>query len=401
MKATDLDKLSEFINVPREAAELLAYPEKQVKLNLNFRLEDGSLTRTDAFIAYYNTARGPAKGGIRIDQGVTLQETTDLAELMAWKTALMGVPFGGGKAGIKLDPRRFNKPQKGIVLREFVHLNKADLLSGHYIPAPDMGSSEHEMAIIFGETHMFESVTGKPPRIGGLPGRREATGRGLATCVLAAAENILEIKSCDFSVALQGFGNVGSWTAKFLRDAGVRIVAVSDIDGGLFRKDGLDIEDLLKWNRDGKKLVDYPDAEQIPRDDVLSLDVDILIPAATGNVFTREVAQDVNARMIVEGANNPTPPAGDDVFKELEIPIVPDILANSGGVIASYVEWRKAKSGSLTPREEVYDILDDLISKGLTRVLQAANQWKTTYRQAALALAIDEVIKAMEDRGWF
>ncbi|MBS3762364.1 MAG: Glu/Leu/Phe/Val dehydrogenase, partial [Planctomycetes bacterium] len=271
----------------------------------------------------------------------------------------------------------------------------------HYIPAPDMGSSEHEMAIIFGETHMFESVTGKPPRIGGLPGRREATGRGLATCVLAAAENILEIKSCDFSVALQGFGNVGSWTAKFLRDAGVRIVAVSDIDGGLFRKDGLDIEDLLKWNRDGKKLVDYPDAEQIPRDDVLSLDVDILIPAATGNVFTREVAQDVNARMIVEGANNPTPPAGDNVFKELEIPIVPDILANSGGVIASYVEWRKAKSGSLTPREEVYDILDDLISKGLTRVLQAANQWKTTYRQAALALAIDEVIKAMEDRGWF
>ncbi|MFP4026412.1 MAG: Glu/Leu/Phe/Val family dehydrogenase [Candidatus Brocadiia bacterium] len=401
MKATDLDKLSEFINVPREAAELLAYPEKQVKLNLNFRLEDGSLTRTDAFIAYYNTARGPAKGGIRIDQGVTLQETTNLAELMAWKTALMGVPFGGGKAGIKLDPRRFNKPQKGIVLREFVHLNKADLLSGHYIPAPDMGSSEHEMAIIFGETHMFESVTGKPPRIGGLPGRREATGRGLATCVLAAAENILEIKSCDFSVALQGFGNVGSWTAKFLRDAGVRIVAVSDIDGGLFRKDGLDIEDLLKWNRDGKKLVDYPDAEQIPRDDVLSLDVDILIPAATGNVFTREVAQDVNARMIVEGANNPTPPAGDDVFKELGIPIVPDILANSGGVIASYVEWRKAKSGSLTPREEVYDILDDLISKGLTRVLQAANQWKTTYRQAALALAIDEVIKAMEDRGWF
>jgi len=401
MAVVNLDEVAGYVDVPPAARILLEKPEREMRLTLSIRMEDDSLACADTFVVYHNTARGPAKGGIRMQPDVTLAETAELAELMTWKTALMGVPFGGGKSAIKLDPHRFNRPQRAEVIREYVHILRFELGSGSYIPAPDMGTSEHEMAIIFGETHVLECVTGKPPRVGGLPGRREATGRGLATCIAESVDDILGMDSHAFTVAIQGFGNVGSWTAKFLSDAGRQVIAISDETGCALREDGLDVDGLMAWTAEGRDLCDYPEAEQLPRDDLLGLEVDVLVPAAVGHVFTEQVARRVRAKMVVEGANAPTPAEGDRVFAERGIPVVPDILANSGGVIASYVEWRKAKSGSLTPESETFATLDQLVHDGLHRVIESARGWNTSFRTAALALAVEEVVHAMADRGWF
>jgi len=400
MTRVSLDEVAEYVDVPPPARTLLEKPEREMRLTLSIRLEDDSLACADTYVVYHSTVRGPAKGGIRMQPDVSLVETAELAELMTWKTALMGVPFGGGKSSIRLDPHHFNRPQRAKIMREWVHILRYELMNGAYIPAPDMGTSEYEMAIIFGETHLLECVTGKPPRVGGLPGRREATGRGLATCVVEAADDILKIKN-GFTVAVQGFGNVGSWTARFLADAGHKVVAVSDYTGCVFLEDGLDIPDLMAWVQAGRTLSEYREAEQRPRDDLLGLEVDVLVPAAVGHVFDEATARNVRARMIVEGANSPTLPEGDRVFAERGIPVVPDILANSGGVIASYVEWRKARSGSLTPKAETFQTLDQLIHDGLHRVIETARQWNTSLRTAAMGLAVDEVVKAMADRGWF
>ena len=401
MPAIDLVKVSQHMDLPRDARELLEHPEKQTKLSLSFRTEDGTLTRADTFIVYYNTARGPAKGGIRMWPDVTMEETTELAELMAWKTALMGVPFGGGKAGIRLDPKKFNRQQKAALMREFVHIAHSELVTGAYVPAPDMGTSEYEMAVIFGETHILECVTGKPPRVGGLPGRREATGRGLSTCLLAAAEDILDMGAAGLKVAVQGFGNVGGWTAKFLCDTGVKVLAVSDITGAVHRKDGLPVDDVLAWVAEGQRLCDFAGADEISKEELLELPVDVLVPAAVGHVLTAEAARRVKARMIVEGANGPTTPEGDALFEQRGIPVIPDILANSGGVIASYIEWRQAKSGSLTPKSETFETVDSHIREGLHRVMEGTRRFNCTHRTAALVLAVEEVVKAMRDRGWF
>ncbi len=400
MPVVDLVKVAQHIDLPNDAKELLQHPEKQTKLSLSFRTEDGALTRADTFVVYYNTARGPAKGGIRMWPDVSMEETTDLAELMTWKTALMGVPFGGGKTGIRLDPAKFNRQQKAALMREFVHITRSELTTGAYVPAPDMGTSEYEMAVIFGETHVLECVTGKPPGVGGLPGRREATGRGLSTCLLTAAADLLKMQATGLKVAVQGFGNVGGWTAKFLYDAGVKVVAISDLTGAVYKKDGLPVDELLGWVAQGKQLCHFAAADEISKEELLELPVDVLVPAAVGHVFTAELAERVKARMIVEGANGPTTREGDAAFEKRGIPVVPDILANSGGVIASYIEWRQAKSGSLTPKSETFETLDAHIREGLHRVLEGATRMKCTYRTAALVLAVEEVVKAMGDRGW-
>jgi len=400
MSTVDFDRLAKYTTIPDEAVALLSKPERQTRINLNVRLEHGALVVGDLYFVVYNTARGPAKGGIRFHPDVNMEETADLAERMVWKTALMNIPFGGGKSSIALDPRKLNRLQKAVIFREYCHVLRSELVSGEYIPAPDMGTSQWEMAVIFGETHVYESVTGKPPRVGGLPGRLEATGRGLATCVHSAAREFLGRDERELRVAVQGLGNVGSWTARFLDEFGARVVAVSDIAGGVYNKDGLPVEDICARVTDGAQVPDCPYGDRITNEELLALDVDILVPAATGHVITGEVAGKVRAKMIVEGANGPTTSEGDDVLDERGIVVVPDILANSGGVIASYIEWRKAKSGSLTRREETFEVVDDLMRDGFARVMAAAKENKIGPRLAAEVLAVAEVIGSMQDRGW-
>jgi glutamate dehydrogenase/leucine dehydrogenase len=255
------------------------------------------------------------------------------------------------------------------------------------------------MAAIYGELHMPECVTGKPPRVGGLPGREEATGYGVSVATIYALEKLRNKDAKGSTVAVQGFGNVGSWTCNFLSESGSRIVAVADADGGVFNSEGLNIKDLHKHVNE-KGTVKGFSGKTITNEELLALNVDVLIPAAVENVINRETAPRVRAKIVVEGANGPTTAEGDTILRNGGSVVVPDILANSGGVIASYVEWRSGKSGSITPRQEVYNTLRETIEDAFHRVTETSDRLDLSYRDAAMVLAVDEVVKAMHDRGW-
>jgi len=316
-----------------------------------------------------------------------------------YKTALVGVPFGGGKSGVAIDPREITVPEKAAVIKEFVHLIRNELYGNDYIPAPDMGSTPLDMAVIFGETHRPETVTGKPVRVGGLPGREQATGRGTATATATALAQILGRSVENVRIAIQGFGNVGSWAGRFLHQMGAKVCAVSDVNGGIYSDDGLDIPALAEWVRSGKPLGSFG-GRAIDNEEVLASDVDVLIPAATGGVIDKHTAQTVKAKLIIEAANGPTTAEGQAVLMSSGKKLVPDILANAGGVVASYVEWRQAKSGSLTQEHETYETVDQHIRGSFERVLAVANEKNVSLRTAAEVLAVSEVVQTMRDRGW-
>jgi glutamate dehydrogenase/leucine dehydrogenase len=317
---------------------------------------------------------------------------------MTWKTALVKLPFGGGKSGIAIDPSKISGFERINLFHEFVHVNEHDLLHGSYVPAPDLGSTPLDMATIFGETHMLESVTGKPPRVGGLPGRLEATGRGVAHSARLAVARCLDKPVEEATVAVQGFGNVGSWTAFFLAQWGAKVVALSDVACGICDRGGLDVVGLMAHARERGGLKGA--AAEISNEELLALDVDCLIPAAVENVLTAESAPSVRARLVVEGANGPTTPEADATLEGKGVVVIPDILANSGGVIASYIEWRKAKSGSITETHEVFEAIDNLIGRTLDEVCAVAEKHGVTHRTAAQVSAVEEVIQSMFDRGW-
>jgi glutamate dehydrogenase/leucine dehydrogenase len=256
------------------------------------------------------------------------------------------------------------------------------------------------MATIYGQTHILTSVTGKPTRVGGLPGRREATGRGVAHSVKLALERILKRGILGATVAVQGFGNVGSWTAKFLHDMGAKIVAVSDVTGGWSNPKGLDVDQLMRETDASGTISAKNVADRVSNQELLALKADVLVPAAVENVLTAETACAVNARLIVEGANGPTTDEADEVFEHAGLPAIPDILANSGGVVASYIEWRNAKSGSITDRHEVFEAIESVIARTFDEVDRFAKERKISHRRAAECVAVEEVIGAMQDRGW-
>jgi len=399
MSSTDFDRVRACIDVPENAERLLSKCEKEIRFSVNLLLYPNGLVEADAYVVYHNTARGPAKGGLRVWPTVTLDHTRALAELMTWKTALVGVPFGGGKSGISLDPRGLPAANKTAIIKEYVHMISGELHSGAYVPAPDLGTNSGDMAVIYGETHIPESVTGKPPRVGGLPGRREATGYGVAHVASLATEALLKKPIGECRIAVQGFGNVGEWTCRFLRERGARIVAVSDISGGVYREDGCPLDDLCDHVVATGGLAGA-EGDAITNEELLSLEVDILIPAAVEHVIDHRNAGEIAARLIVEGANAPTTPGGEEILRARGLPVVPDILANSGGVVASYVEWRQAKSGAMTRKEETYETVADQLEEAFHRVRQVAEECKVGDRTAALVVAVEELIATMRDRGW-
>jgi len=400
MSSVDFEKLKRCIKIPEAAERILTKREKEISFNLTIMLDENTVIEGDCYVVYHNTARGPAKGGIRFSPMVTLEETRDLAERMVWKTALAGIPFGGGKSGIRLDPTKITRFQKTAVLKEFVHMIQWELRSGAYVPAPDMGTTPFDMAVIYGETHMPESITGKPPRVGGLPGRREATGHGVAFVAIMGLQEILRQVPERTTVAVQGFGNVGSYTALFLQEYGCKVQAVSDVSGGLYNEKGLDIADLFEYTRLNGSIAGYGKAESITNEELLLLGVDVLCPCALENVIHEGNAADIKARMIVEGANGPTTAGADAVLNENGVVVIPDILANSGGVVASYVEWRKAKSGSITEASETYHTIDDRIGLAFSQMREYNQKFKIDNRTAAQAIAVEELICSMHDRGW-
>jgi len=402
MKAgIDFDELRRYVQIPVAAEVLLGKPEKEIHFSLNLKCAPETIIEADCYVVYHNTARGPAKGGLRFSEGVTLEETRALAQLMTLKTALVGIPFGGGKAAVAMDPHKLTPFEKTAVIKEFVHMIRHELEHGEYIPAPDLGSNPADMAAILGETHMPESVTGKPPRIGGLPGRLEATGRGVTKAALLTLDSLLHKEPSQATAAIQGFGNVGSYTAVFLQQAGVKIVAVSDITGGTYNERGLDIRALAQYVSERGGVCGFPGGEALTNEELLSLAVDLLVPCAREDVLHASNATQVRAAAVVEGANHPTTPEADKILQDRNVLVIPDILSNAGGVIASYVEWHKGKSGALSRMDETFELVDDRISQSFLRMLQKSKHYGCSFRTACMCAAVEELVNAMKDRNWF
>jgi len=394
MSVVDLDLVSKHLDVPDDAKRLLNKSEQEAYANLNLKWE-GGLLQADAFIVLHNAVRGPAKGGIRMSDDVSLDETRRLAELMTYKCALAKIPFGGGKSGIRIAPKSLSPEARRALVSEYVHVFGPYLTSGTYVPAPDMGTTPLDMATIYGCTHIPECVTGKPPRIGGLPGREEATGYGVAYTTKLAVEDLMGRDLRGVTVAVQGFGNVGKWSARFLAEWGARIVALSDVKSAVCADKGISAEDMSQAMSPADLRL-----PEIPRDELLLQSVDVLIPAATGGVIDGEVASKLRAKLVIEAANDPVTAEGDVVLRDRGIPAIPDILANSGGVIASYIEWRQAKSGSLTEKSETYEVIEHQILRAYADVSEIAKRQGVSHRLAAQILAVDEVVQSMRDRGW-
>lgn len=400
MAVVDLDRVSPILAMPPQARAILEGKEKQVIMNLRLKISAAEVITADTFVVYHCTVRGPAKGGIRMWPDVTLEETGVLAELMTYKCALSGIPFGGGKSGIRLDPHKLSRFIKTSIIKEYVHIIREELDCGAYIPAPDMGTGPVEMAVIFGETHRPETVTGKPVGVGGLPGRKEATGRGVAHVTRLAVERLLQKNVNKITCAVQGFGNVGSHTASFLAQMGAKVVAVSDLTGGACDPEGLDIEKLREYaNQNGGGVVGFS-KQVITNAELMAMPVDVLIPAAAGEAITAENAESVRAKLIIEGANAPTTRQADCILRGKGVRILPDILANAGGVIASYVEWQQGKSGTITPITETYETIERRLTNAFDRVLGAQTETKGDLRLAAQVAACEEVLIALRDRDW-
>jgi len=394
-----LDKeIVKLTGMSEKAYSLLSEPDRIIKCRIRKHVPDGEKF-IQVYLVYHSAARGPpCKGGIRMSKDVSVDEVAQLAEIMTYKNALMDLPFGGAKSGIVADSNLPPKAKQQII-EGYTHEIINELSSGNYVPAPDIGTGPREMATIFGVTHIRESVTGKPVGIGGLPGRKEATGYGVSAVTVRSVQEFLKKDISDATVAIQGFGNVGSWTFDFLSEMGAQIVGVSDVQGGTFQKDGIKPNELHDYFQKNGTVAGFSGCS-ISNQRLLELDVDLLIPAAIGDVINRDNAPKINANLIVEGANAPLTKEADEILSKRGITVVPDFLANAGGVVASYDEWRIGKSGSKTRREETFATIKETLLSAFDETLSFSTKKKIIFRKAALALAVSRVVETMDARGW-
>ncbi|MCR4398462.1 MAG: Glu/Leu/Phe/Val dehydrogenase [Firmicutes bacterium] len=395
------------LNLDPGVRALIGSPEREIAVTIPVAMDDGGLATFRGYRVQHSSARGPYKGGIRYDTGVDLEEVRALAALMTWKCAVVDIPYGGAKGGICCDPKALSKRELERLTRGYV--NMMDPLFGPQvdIPAPDVNTDETVMSWIVDERSergalwSRASVTGKPLVLGGSRGRREATGRGVATAALHALRR-LGMDPVGRTVAVQGFGKVGSWAAKFLHDAGCKVVAVSDVSCALFREEGFDVSLLTEHvSGAGAGLLQGYECEgmcEIPRADILTLDVDVLVPAALEGQITADNAGAVKARIIVEGANGPTEFAADEILAGHGITVVPDIVANAGGVVVSYFEWVQNLQCLQWSMDDVMARLDALMTKACDEVWNTAAREGCSLRTAAYMLAISRVAEAAAAR---
>ena len=404
--------MMERFNVAAEILELdpgfyeyLATPAHIHIVSVPVIMDNGRIKVFEGIRVIHNDVLGPSKGGIRYAPDVTVEEMKALAAWMTWKCAVIGVPFGGAKGGIKCDPRTLSLGELERLTRRYT----ADLVDvfgpDKDIPAPDMNTNEQIMAWILDTYSMHarrtESavVTGKPLMLGGSEGRREATGRGVMIVTLAALER-LKMRPSECTVAVQGFGNVGSIAARLLQEQGCKVVAVSDVTGAYYDPAGLHIPDLMEYAAANNGLLEgYPKAQLLTNAELLTLDVDILIPAAKENQITKENAEQVKARIIVEGANGPTTPEADTILAKKGTLVIPDILANAGGVTVSYFEWVQNRHGYYWTLDRVNRRLDRMMRTAFNKVYEAAHKFDTSMRIGAYVIAVDKVASALRLRG--
>ena len=379
-------------------------PWRELRVSLPVRMDDG---RIEVFIGYrvqHNAVRGPYKGGLRYHPHADEDEVRALASLMTWKTALLDIPFGGAKGGIELDPHDLSENELNRVTRRYTR-NIHHLLGTYRdIPAPDMGTNAQTMAWImdeYGQIHGYNPaiVTGKPVEVGGSAGREAATGRG-AVYVLQEAMRDLGINARSARVVVQGFGNVGSWFCRIAHQEGMQIVAVADHTGAVYASQGLDIPALVEHVRLNRSVRGFTGGESLDRDDIFSIESDILVPAAIENVITEENAPSISTKLVLEAANHPVTPEADRILSERGIPLLPDILVNGGGVTVSYFEWTQNLQQFSWPEARVNDELKRRIVSAYEAVTAKARETGQTFRQAAFEIGVERVATAARLRGF-
>jgi glutamate dehydrogenase (NAD(P)+) len=388
---------ADILNLDESIRQKLQKPEKQIVVNFSITLDNGTTKNFEGYRVIHNTALGPSKGGIRYDKGVNLDEVKALAGWMTWKSAVTGIPFGGAKGGIICDPREHSKTELEKITRAYTKA-LADIFGPEKdVPAPDMGTGPDEMGWLMDEFSLVHGktihavVTGKHLHSGGSLGRVEATGRGVSIITLLALQK-LKLRPARSKVAIQGFGNVGLHSALFLYEKGLKVVAVSDVSEAFYNPDGLNIPELiLYYNLNNKSIKGYPNSVAIKHEELLLLDVDVLIPAAKEDVITQKNANDIKAKIIVEGANGPVSSDADQILHQNNVLVVPDILANAGGVTVSYFEWLQ---NSLLESWRIHQInkrLEDILEKGFETVFRIADKHNVTPRIAAYIIALQKV----------
>jgi glutamate dehydrogenase (NAD(P)+) len=385
---------------------ILTHPKRQIVVSCPVLMDNGEIEVFTGYRVQYNVTLGPAKGGIRYHPDVSLDEVTALAAWMTWKCAVAHIPFGGGKGGIICDPTRMSKRELEALTRRYV----AEIIDAigpeKDVPAPDVNTNDQVMAWVMDTYSMHVGhtetavVTGKPIEMGGSLGRREATGRGVMIVTREAATH-LGIDITGATVAVQGFGNVGSISAELLAGIGAKIVAVTDWQGGVYAKDGLDVPKLLAWAAEHKTVAGFPGAGTLAGDDLWGLDVDVLIPAALENQITMENAPAIKAKILTEGANGPTTPEAHKHLHERGVFVIPDILANSGGVTTSYFEWVQDRHGYFWTLDEVNTRLEHKMTEAFDDVLQTSLKYKVDLRTAAYIVAISRVGMVTKLRGMY
>jgi glutamate dehydrogenase (NAD(P)+) len=385
---------------------ILTHPKRQIVVSCPIQMDNGEIEVFTGFRVQYNITLGPAKGGIRYHPGVTLDEVTALAAWMTWKCAVAHIPFGGGKGGVICDPTKMSKREIEALTRRYV----AEIIDAigpeKDVPAPDVNTNEQIMAWVMDTYSMHVGhtetavVTGKPIELGGSLGRREATGRGVMIATREAAKHV-GVDISKARVALQGFGNVGSISAQLLNQLGARVVAVTDWKGGVYNDNGIDVEQLMAHVQQHQTVHGFSGAEPLGDRDLFGLDVDILIPAALENQITKDNAPTIKARIIVEGANGPTTPDAHRHLHERGVFVVPDILANAGGVTTSYFEWVQDRHGYFWEEDEVNRRLEAKMVEAFHDVLQTSLKYKTDMRTAAYIVAINRVATVTRMRGMY
>jgi glutamate dehydrogenase (NAD(P)+) len=402
----EFDEAAKLLSLDAGIWRILTHPKRQIVVSCPVQMDSGEIEVFTGYRVQYNVTLGPAKGGIRYHPDVSLDEVTALAAWMTWKCAVAQLPFGGGKGGIVCDPTRLSKRELEALTRRYVAEIVDAIGPEKDVPAPDVNTNDQIMAWFMDTYSMHVGhtetavVTGKPVEMGGSLGRREATGRGVMIVAREAARH-MGVAFDGATVAVQGFGNVGSVSADLLSRAGAKVVAVTDWKGGVYNAKGLDIQALLAHAAEHKTVEGFPNAESLTNEALFALDVDILVPAALENQITEDNAADVRARIVVEGANGPTTPNAHQMMHERGIFVVPDILANAGGVTTSYFEWVQNRHGYYWSLDEVNTRLEQKMGEAFGAVLATSQRYGVDMRTAAYAVAIARVGNVTKVRGMY
>ena len=403
-QAARFDLAARKLNLDEGLWKILRYPNREIIVHIPVAMDDGRLEVFTGFRVQHSIARGPAKGGVRYSPDVTLDEVRALASWMTWKCAVVNIPFGGAKGGVICDPHKLSMGELERITRRYTAELMEFIGPEKDVPAPDMNTNEQIMAWMMDtySMHMRQTVTavvtGKPLNMGGSRGRREATGRGLMV-VCDEALKKLGMNREETRVIVQGFGNVGSNGARLMYEQGYKIIGIAEVDGGLYNKSGIDVDALLAHRQRSGTIHGFPGAEAHDPADLLTTDCDVLMPAATENVITTQNAYKIKARILCEGANGPTTAAADDILAEKKVFVIPDILANAGGVTASYFEWVQDRQGYFWKESVVIEQLEHIMRSSFEDVVRYAETHNVNNRIAAYMLAIDRVAFTIRQRG--